>query len=66
MQSYGGRQYPSLIWINFVNIIEILQSCPLFTEVSGDSFGRLAAIGRICRFRKGETVFRENDAPPGV
>lgn len=66
MQSYGGRQYPSLIWINSVNIIEILQSCPLFTEVSGESFGRLAAIGRICRFRKGEAIFRENDAPPGV
>ncbi len=66
IQYYPVRQHPSLIWIKSVNIIEILDACPLFSEVSPQGFGRLAAVGRVCHFRKGQAIFRENDPPPGV
>jgi CRP/FNR family transcriptional regulator len=49
-----------------LNIVDILQACALFAEVSASGFQRLAAIARLCQFRKGQMVFRESDACPGV
>jgi CRP/FNR family transcriptional regulator len=49
-----------------MNIVEILQPCPLFSELSPAGFRRLATIGRVCQFRKGQRIFRENDSCPGV
>ena len=48
------------------NIIDILQSCDLFAALNPAGFRRLAAMGRICQFRKGQLIFRENDPCPGV
>lgn len=66
MQSYVVRQSLTLIWINLVNIIDILHGCRLFSEVGAGGFRRLATIARLCHFRKGQMVFREGDACPGV
>jgi hypothetical protein len=49
-----------------LNIVDILHNCALFAEVPASGFQRLAAIARLCQFRKGQMVFRENDACPGV
>ncbi len=48
------------------NIGEILRSCRLFATVNEPSFARLVGMARLCRFRKGELIFRENQACPGV
>jgi CRP/FNR family transcriptional regulator len=66
MQSYRLGQYLYLIWIKSVNIVEVLQDCPLFSDVPGAGFQRLAAIARLCHFRKGQVIFRENDDCPGM
>ena len=49
-----------------LNVIDILHGCKLFYEVPPSSFQRLAAIARICEFRKGQVIFRERDDCPGV
>jgi CRP/FNR family transcriptional regulator, dissimilatory nitrate respiration regulator len=49
-----------------LNVIDILSSCDLFAKVPPAGFQRLAAIARLCQFRKGQMIFRENDACPGV
>jgi CRP/FNR family transcriptional regulator len=49
-----------------LNIVDILSPCPLFAAVPPRSFQRLVAIGRLCKFRKGQQVFHEGDACPGV
>lgn len=49
-----------------MNLIEILQACPLFSELEASGFRRLATIGRVCEFRKGQRIFQENDPCPGV
>jgi len=48
------------------NIVDVLHACPLFSEVPEAGFGRLAAIGVLRRFRKGERIFREGEDCPGV
>ena len=48
------------------SVIEILTDCRLFTAVPARSFQRLAAMARLAKFRKGQTIFRENDDCPGV
>ena len=48
------------------NIVDILHHCELFSEVATSSFRRLVTIGRLCHFRKGQLIFRENDPCPGV
>jgi CRP/FNR family transcriptional regulator, dissimilatory nitrate respiration regulator len=59
-----------LIWIKngekSVNIIDILHACPLFSEVQPGGFRRLATIARLCQFRKGQVIFRENEPCPGM
>lgn len=49
-----------------MNVVDILHSCDLFSAVEAASFRRLATIARLCQFRKGQMVFRENEACPGV
>ena len=49
-----------------MNIVDILGNCDLFSAVEPASFQRLATIGRLCNFRKGHMVFRENEPCPGV
>ena len=49
-----------------MNLIEILEACKLFSKVPAGGFQRLATIGRIRRFDKGQTIFREGQECPGV
>jgi CRP/FNR family transcriptional regulator, dissimilatory nitrate respiration regulator len=49
-----------------LNVVDILGNCGLFAETPPSGFQRLAAIARLCQYRKGQMVFRENDACPGV
>ncbi len=49
-----------------LNVADILHDCKLFSEVPAAGFIRLATIARICRFRKGQTIFREGEDCPGV
>jgi CRP/FNR family transcriptional regulator, dissimilatory nitrate respiration regulator len=49
-----------------MNIVDILDACELFAEVPKASFQRLATMARLCQFRKGQAIFRENEPCPGV
>ncbi|MBN2476964.1 MAG: Crp/Fnr family transcriptional regulator [Pirellulales bacterium] len=49
-----------------LNVAEILHDCKLFADVPPESFTRLAAMARICRFRKGQLIFRDGEACPGA
>ncbi len=49
-----------------MNVAEIVQGCRLFSRVEERGFHRLVAIARICRFEKGQTIFRESQQCPGV
>ena len=49
-----------------MNIVEVLHSCDLFAAVGPAGFRRLATIARLCHFRNGQVVFRENEPCPGV
>jgi CRP/FNR family transcriptional regulator, dissimilatory nitrate respiration regulator len=57
---------PSVFSSKTMNIIDVLQSCPLFSELKAAGFQRLATIGRLCQFRKGQVIFREDTPCPGV
>jgi hypothetical protein len=46
--------------------VDVLHACDLFSAVNPAGFQRLAAIGRLSDFRKGQVVFRENEPCPGV
>ena len=48
------------------SVIDILTDCRLFEAVPAKSFQRLVAMARLCKFKKGQTIFRENDDCPGV
>lgn len=48
------------------NVIDILQNCPLFAHVDEAGFRRLFAVARLVRFRKGQMIFREGQACPGM
>jgi CRP-like cAMP-binding protein len=48
------------------NVVDILHECKLFSEVQARGFQRLAVIARICKFHKGQTIFREGDECPGA
>ena len=47
-------------------VIDILQDCRLFSRVPARSFARLVAMGRLCKFRKGQVIFRDGDPCPGM
>jgi len=49
-----------------ISVADILHGCKLFSPVEPPGFARLVAIARLCRFRKGELIFREEDECPGV
>jgi CRP/FNR family transcriptional regulator len=49
-----------------LNIIDVLHDCKLFSLVPDEGFRRLATMARLCSFRKGQLIFRENDDCPGV
>jgi CRP/FNR family transcriptional regulator, dissimilatory nitrate respiration regulator len=49
-----------------MNVIDILHGCQLFSEVHAGGFRRLATMARLCQFRKGQVIFRENEPCPGV
>lgn len=49
-----------------LNVVDILQACPLFAEVGPSSFQRLAAMARLVFFHPGQSIFREGQEAPGV
>jgi CRP/FNR family transcriptional regulator, dissimilatory nitrate respiration regulator len=49
-----------------LNVVEVLQGCRLFARVGTQGFQRLVTIARLCRFEKGEIVFREGQDCPGI
>ena len=49
-----------------LNVADILDSCPMFSEVEAPGFARLVAMARLCRFDKGRQVLREGQECPGV
>ena len=49
-----------------LNIAEVLHDCKLFSAVQPAGFQRLAVIARLCKFRKGQVIFREGEECPGV
>ncbi len=48
------------------NLVDILQSCRLFSQVHPAGFQRLVTIGRLARFEKGQVIFRDGQDCPGV
>lgn len=48
------------------NIVDILGSCRLFSQVHAGGFQRLVTIGRIVKYEKGYTIFRDGQPCPGV
>ncbi len=61
MQINSGK-----IFTPMTSVVEILSDCRLFTAVPARSFQRLVAMARLAKFRKGQTIFRENEECPGV
>jgi CRP/FNR family transcriptional regulator, dissimilatory nitrate respiration regulator len=56
----------SFCLLQTMNVIDILHGCQLFSEVQAGGFRRLATMARLCQFRKGQVIFRENEPCPGV
>ena len=44
----------------------VLASCSFFSQVDGKSRKRLAGMAQSRQFKKGEVIFREGDAAPGI
>lgn len=49
-----------------MNLIDVLQSCRLFSQVHAAGFQRLVTMGRLVKFEKGESIFRDGQPCPGV
>jgi CRP/FNR family transcriptional regulator len=49
-----------------LNVAEILHRCRLFAKVEERGFQRLVVMARLCRFDKGQAIFREGGECPGV
>lgn len=49
-----------------LNVGAILDQCRLFSGIPLDSFSQLVSMTQIRKFTKGQRVFREGDACPGV
>jgi len=45
---------------------DILKRCGFFRDLSDASLDKLAGIARVQRYRKGETIFRDGQACPGI
>ena len=48
------------------SVVDILADCRLFTAVPAKSFQRLVTMARLCKFKKGQVIFREREECPGV
>jgi CRP/FNR family transcriptional regulator len=48
------------------DVDQILSRCPFFAQVDAARRAQLAQITRIRRFRKGQRIFRQGEACPGV
>jgi len=49
-----------------LNVADILHDCKLFREVPPAGFQRLATMAQIRNFRKGRSIFRQEEPCPGV
>ena len=49
-----------------LSVADILHDCKLFSRVEAQGFQRLVVIARLCKFRKAEMIFRQDDRCPGV
>jgi len=49
-----------------LDVPDILHTCPMFSEVEAAGFARLVTIARLCKFDKGQRIFREGEDCPGV
>ena len=49
-----------------LTVVDVLHQCKLFSEVQAGGFQRLGTIAEICKFRKGQWIFREGDPCPGT
>ena len=47
-------------------VIDVLHDCKLFSALPVRGFQRLAVMARLCKFRKGQTVFCEGSECPGA
>lgn len=47
-------------------LVNILQDCPFFSRLDAERFGRLFAMARLVKFRKGQLIFRQGQACPGI
>ena len=47
-------------------VVDILQNCMLFSGLPARGFQRLVVMARICKFRRGQTIFHEGDECPGA
>ena len=48
------------------NPLDMVKACRFFSGLSGEARSRLASIGHVKRYRKGEIVFRQGQPCPGV
>jgi hypothetical protein len=48
------------------NVVDILLDCRLFTAVPPRSFERLVTMARVCKFKKGQVIFRNREEWPGI
>lgn len=46
--------------------VDIIRNCGLFCGLTDASFEKIRAIARTVRFRRGQIIFREGDACPGI
>ena len=49
-----------------LGVADILHDCRLFSQVQAEGFQRLVVIARLCKFGKGEMIFRQDEPCPGV
>lgn len=47
-------------------LVKILQDCPFFSRLDQSRFSHLFAISRLVKFRKGQLIFRQGQACPGI
>lgn len=49
-----------------MNVAEILQRCRWFSRIDARGFQRLVLVARLVDFHKGQTIFRQRQACPGM
>ena len=48
------------------DVVDNLSNCRLFTAVPPQCFQRLVTTARLCKFKKGQAIFREKEDCPGM